>query len=277
MTILTRTRDAMGDIVDNAGRVSNAIDPVSQESARASRDRGVRNEKTVADPGADAPAIEQMGSAVELSSAPAAQGASGASDSARVAQSSRAMLRDVIITMCSIQDLSHKIGAITGIIDGIAFRSNIIALNAAVEAAGSDERGRAFAAVATDIHRHALHTAVAAKEISVLITDSLQNAEAGASIAVETGEIVDRLVVNARVIKDLMARISTAAQAENVRATHIAMSLQALDHRAQRDSALVGQTAAAIEWLNDLAIDLAEHVERFSMPALVAAGTRNVT
>ncbi|MBU1396570.1 MAG: hypothetical protein KKE84_10605, partial [Gammaproteobacteria bacterium] len=184
-------------------------------------------------------------------------------------------------TMGSIKESSRKIADIIGVIDGIAFQTNILALNAAVEAARAGEQGRGFAVVASEVRNLAQRSASAAKEIKTLISDSVEQVEAGRKLVDEAGEAMDDIVTSVQLVADIMTGSAAASQEQSAGIEQINQAITQMDDVTQQNAALVEQAAAAAMSLQDQAGRLAEAVSVFRLegmaystrPARVAAAS----
>jgi methyl-accepting chemotaxis protein len=185
-----------------------------------------------------------------------------------VAQRSGGVINEVVLTMQQINVASGKIGAIIGVIDGIAFQTNILALNAAVEAARAGEQGRGFAVVASEVRALAQRSAEAAKEIKTLITASIERVESGTRVVESAGATIAEIVRNADQMKALISEISNAAGEQSNGVSQVNISVTELDRVTQQNAALVEQTAAAASSLKDQALMLAKRVASFKLPGM---------
>ena len=182
-----------------------------------------------------------------------------------VAQEGGRMVREVIATMDTIKASSGKIGDIIGVIDGIAFQTNILALNAAVEAARAGEQGRGFAVVATEVRNLAQRSAAAAKEIKGLIVASTAEVDAGSRIVQEAGETMNDVLASAEKVTAIMSRISTANAAQSSGIEHINRSIGEMDQVTQQNAALVEEASAAAQAMQEQADQLARSVRLFKL------------
>jgi methyl-accepting chemotaxis protein len=173
----------------------------------------------------------------------------------------------VIDTMGSITDSSRKIVDIIGVIDGIAFQTNILALNAAVEAARAGEQGRGFAVVATEVRNLAQRSASAAKEIKALIGDSVEKVEMGSQLVNQAGTTMDEIVASVKRVTDIMSGIAVATQEQNTGIEQVNQAITEMDAVTQQNAALVEEAAAAAESLQNQAVSLAELVSVFKLDA----------
>jgi methyl-accepting chemotaxis protein len=175
------------------------------------------------------------------------------------------MVKRVVSTMGEIQDSSKKIADIIGVIDSIAFQTNILALNAAVEAARAGEQGRGFAVVATEVRNLAQRSAQAAKEIKTLIAESVDKVEDGAKLVDQAGTTMDEVVVSFRQVANLVTEISNASREQSSGIEQVTQSVTQMDEVTQQNAALVEQAAAAAESLEEQARGLLQAVGSFKL------------
>ena len=254
-TIVSRVRESSTGIVESSGEI-----------ASASIDLSTRTELSAANLEKTASSIEQMSAAASTSADNARLAADKARQNADVAERGGRVINDVVATMQAIQASSREIGEIVGVIDGIAFQTNILALNAAVEAARAGEQGRGFAVVATEVRTLAKRSADAAKEIKVLISTSVEKVDSGTRIVRGAGATMAELVANAQQMNSLLSEISVASLQQSGGVAQVSESVQELDRSTQQNAALVEQTAAAAQSLRDRAMNLAGEVAQFSLP-----------
>jgi methyl-accepting chemotaxis protein-1 (serine sensor receptor) len=174
-----------------------------------------------------------------------------------------AVVGQVVETMGAISEASRKIVDIIGVIDGIAFQTNILALNAAVEAARAGEQGRGFAVVASEVRNLAHRSASAAKEIKQLIDNSVERVDAGATLAADAGATMSEVVTSVKRVSDMIAEIVTASQEQASGIEQVNQAIAEMDNVTQQNAALVEQAAAAAQSLRDQAGNLVQAVGVF--------------
>ena len=266
MHTLATMQDALRGIVSEVRSASDGLVHASDEIASASQDLSLRSEQAAANLEESASAMEQISATVHQSAATTQAVSSLAGDNARVAETGGRTITDVITTMREVQESSARISDIIGVIDGIAFQTNILALNAAVEAARAGEQGRGFAVVASEVRALARRSASAAREIKTLITDSAERVEAGSAVVGSAGAQMGDLVSRAERMRAMMAEILVSSQQQTAGVRQVGDSIQTLDRQTQQNAALVEQTAAAASSLHDQANALAGRVARFRLP-----------
>jgi methyl-accepting chemotaxis protein len=207
--------------------------------------------------------MEQLTGTVTHSSASAEAARSLSSSAAEVAQRGGSVVAEVVQTMGEINDSSRRIADIIGVIDGIAFQTNILALNAAVEAARAGEQGRGFAVVAGEVRSLAQRSAEAAREIKGLIGSSVDKVEAGAKLVGSAGSTMNEIVESVRRVNEVIGEISVAAGEQKQGIGEVNQAVGRLDQMTQQNAALVEQSAAAAESLREQARRLAEVVGSF--------------
>ena len=254
-------RRIMGNVLQGAGQVQVA----SEEIASASNDLSARTEQTAASLEETAASMEQIASTVKQTAETVNGAMAIVRDNASAATRGGEVMGQVVSTMERIQTSSNKIGEIIGVIDGIAFQTNILALNAAVEAARAGEQGRGFAVVATEVRALAGRSAAAAKEIKSLIGASIEQVEQGNRIAADAGATIREIVSNADRINGLMTQISTATREQSAGVAQVGTAVQELDRSTQQNAALVEETSAASGTLSEQASQLAREVSFFKL------------
>ena len=227
-----------------------------------------------------ASALEQTAASMEELSATVRQNADNAQaanalaqNATQIASQGGGVVTQVVANMKDIRASSQRIADIIGVIDGIAFQTNILALNAAVEAARAGEQGRGFAVVASEVRALAKRSADAAKEIKVLITDSVQRVESGSTLADQAGHTMDEVVGAIRRVTDIMGEISAASREQSSGVAQVGQAITHMDQATQQNAALVEESAAAAEGLRQQAQGLLQavarfHLERGTTPAL---------
>ena len=254
-------------IVTNVRQGSDAIATATTQIATGNLDLSGRTEE-------QASALEQTTAAMhELSGTVAQNYESGkqasalAETAAQVAMRGGKVVAEVVDTMEAINTSSRKIADIIGIIDSIAFQTNILALNAAVEAARAGEQGRGFAVVASEVRALAGRSADAAREIKGLIAESVGNVSNGSTQVEKAGSTMDEIVVSVRRVADIMREISEASQDQTVGIAQINQAMQQMDQVTQENAALVEEAAAAAQSLQSQAQALVQTVSVFHTPA----------
>jgi methyl-accepting chemotaxis protein len=191
-----------------------------------------------------------------------------------VAVKGGSVVSQVVDTMGSINASSKKIVDIIGVIDGIAFQTNILALNAAVEAARAGEQGRGFAVVASEVRSLAQRSAAAAKEIKTLIGDSVEKVEEGSKQVEEAGRTMDEIVGSVKRVTDIMGEITAASQEQTSGIEQINQAITQMDQVTQQNAALVEEASAAAQSLQEQAGSLVQAVSVFKLDANAVATTR---
>ena len=209
--------------------------------------------------------MEELTSTVKQNAENARQANQLVVSTADVAAKGGQVVGQVVDTMASIKDSSRKIADIIGVIDGIAFQTNILALNAAVEAARAGEQGRGFAVVASEVRNLAQRSAGAAKEIKTLIEDSVGKVDAGGKLVDEAGKTMDEIVTSVKRVTDIMSEIAAASQEQSAGIEQVNQAVTQMDDVTQQNAALVEEAAAAAESLQDQAAKLAEAVSVFKL------------
>ena len=243
------TRKTIGSIRSGANEVSTA----SAEIATGNQDLSQRTEQTASNLQQTASSLSQLTGNVRQSADAAAQANQLASSATQVARRGGAVVSQVVSTMEEINSSSKKIADIIGVIDGIAFQTNILALNAAVEAARAGEQGRGFAVVAGEVRSLAQRSAEAAKEIKSLIGTSVDKVETGSKLVQDAGSTMDEIVASVQRVTDIIGEISAAALEQSQGIGQVNEAVTRLDQMTQQNAALVEESAAAAESLKDQA------------------------
>ncbi len=262
---LASMRGALNRVVGEVRQSADSIQTASAEIATGNLDLSQRTEQTASNLQQAAGAMSQLTGTVRQSADSAATANQLASSAAQVAQRGGTVVGQVVSTMDEINASSKKIGDIIGVIDGIAFQTNILALNAAVEAARAGEQGRGFAVVAAEVRSLAQRSAEAAREIKGLIGASVDKVEAGSRLVQDAGSTMDEIVASVKRVTDIIAEISASTVEQSQGIGSVNSSVTELDRMTQQNAALVEESAAAAESLKDQAMRLSEVVAGFRL------------
>ena len=263
-------RGLVRQVQDAAGNISTA----SSEIATGNHDLSQRTEQTAANLEEAASSMEMLTSTVQQSAQASRQASDFASSAAEVAARGGAVVSQVVSTMDQITTSSRKIADITGVIDSIAFQTNILALNAAVEAARAGEQGRGFAVVASEVRSLAQRSAGAAKEIKELIGSSVERVEDGSRLVSQAGQTMTEIVGSVRRVSGIIHEITASAAEQSDNIGHISQSVTQLDQMTQQNAALVEQSTAASESLREQALQLTRAVSQFKLHDGAAASAQ---
>ena len=255
--------EVVGTVRENAVSVAAA----SAQIAQGNIDLSSRTEQQAAALQQTAATMDQLGSTVSHNADHAREADGLAREASRLASRGGEMVSQVVGTMGGISEASRKIGDIIGVIDSIAFQTNILALNAAVEAARAGEQGRGFAVVATEVRNLAQRSAEAAREIKALISTSVERVEQGVSLVDQTGRSVGEVVASIRRVSDIVAQISAASAEQSTGVAQVGQAVTQMDRATQQNAALVEQSAAAAGTLKSQAEQLVDAVARFRVAA----------
>ncbi len=259
--MVSRLRDSIGAVQQSAGQ----IDTASGEIAAGSNDLSGRTEQAAGSLQQTVSAISQLNANVNHSADSARQANQLARGAAEVAERGGDIVSQVVSTMDQINGSSKKIAEITGVIDGIAFQTNILALNAAVEAARAGEQGRGFAVVASEVRSLAQRSAEAAREIKSLIGSSVERVESGTQLVGDAGRTMHEIVASVKRVSDIIGEISAAAAEQSAGIGQINGAVLQLEQATQQNAALAEQSTAAATGLNAQARTLAEVVSSFRL------------
>lgn len=265
LNALGRMNQGLAVVVAGVRDSSNRIALSSREIAEGGMDLSHRTEEQAANLQQLVASVEHINSAVQTNAAAAQEAARLASLASAAAGRGSQVMRDVVGTMAEITQASNRIGNITGLIDGIAFQSNILALNAAVEAARAGDAGRGFGVVAGEVRVLAQRSAEAAKDIRRLIEQSVLKVEAGSSRVSDAGNAIVEIASQVDSVNGLINEISTSTtdQTANIAVVHEA--IVELDRATQQNAALVEESAAASETLSEYAQSLVDAVAVFKL------------
>jgi methyl-accepting chemotaxis protein len=270
-------RDSLVRIVSQVRNGTLAISAVSTEIADGNRDLSSRTERQTGTLHATATSVTQLTGIVRQNAENARQANSLAESASAVALRGGEVVAQVVDTMASINESSKKIVDIIGVIDGIAFQTNILALNAAVEAARAGEQGRGFAVVATEVRNLAQRSAAAAKEIKVLIGSSVERVDAGAVLVDRAGETMGEIVTGVKRVTDIMAEISHATVEQNAGIEQVNGAIAQIDEATRQNAALVQQASGSAATLEDESQRLAQLVSIFRLNDGAPAGAHAAT
>ncbi len=258
-------RDSLVGIVEQVRNGTLSIASVSTEIANGNRDLSSRTERQAGTLETTAASVEQLTATVRQNADNARQANALAESASEVALRGGAVVSQVVETMASINASSKKIVDIIGVIDGIAFQTNILALNAAVEAARAGEQGRGFAVVATEVRNLAQRSAAAAKEIKELIGSSVERVDVGARLVDEAGTTMDDIVNSVRRVTDIMADITHASAEQSTGIGQVNDAIGQMDEATRQNAVLVQQATASAASLEAEAGRLAEVVSVFRL------------
>ncbi|UTA55962.1 methyl-accepting chemotaxis protein [Lysobacter soli] len=257
------TVDRLSQIVGGIREGADAIGSAASEIAAGNDDLSRRTESQAAALEETASSMEELTSTVRQNADSARDANELAREAAQVASEGGAIVNRVVRTMSAISESSSRIGDIIGVIDGIAFQTNILALNAAVEAARAGEQGRGFAVVAGEVRSLAQRSANAAKEIKQLITDSVVEVQQGTQLVDQAGRTMQGIVTSVRKVSDIIADISAASNEQTAGIEQVNGAITQMDEGTQQNAALVEQSAAAARSLEQQAAQLVEAVAVF--------------
>ncbi|AOY95055.1 hypothetical protein BKK79_24865 [Cupriavidus sp. USMAA2-4] len=253
---LARMQGALAETVQRVRHGSGAISAATRQIAAGNADLSQRTEQQASSLQQTAASMEQMTSIVRQNADNAGQACQLADSASEVAQQGGTVVSDVVRTMREISTASRTVTEIIGVIDGIAFQTNILALNAAVEAARAGEQGRGFAVVAGEVRNLAQRSAAAAKEIKAMIEASQTKVEAGSALAERAGSTMADIVASIRRVTDIMGEIAAASKEQSTGIHEVNKAVTLMDEATQQNAALVEEAAAAAAALEEQARSL---------------------
>ena len=263
---LNTMQDALRTLVMQVRQSAQSVRLAAHEIAQGNADLSERTEGTASSLQQTAAALEQVTQRLHQSTETAARAEHMASQASAVATEGGNAMAQVVRTMQNIQQSSRKVEEVTGVIDSIAFQTNILALNAAVEAARAGEQGRGFAVVAAEVRQLAMRAGEAAREIKGLIATSAQNVETGTALVNGAGHTMGQIVDSIRNVASMISDISTTTLSQTRDINDINTAVARLDQMTQQNSALVEESAAASEGLRHQANELTHLISQFVLP-----------
>jgi len=262
---LAHMTDSLRSLLAEVSAGAHTVWDTSAQIAQGNLDLSQRTEEQASTLEETASSMEELTATVGQNAQSARQASQLAVSASDVAQKGGKVVDQVLGTMDEILDASKKIGAITGVIDSIAFQTNILALNAAVEAARAGEQGRGFAVVAAEVRNLAQRSAAAAKEIRALIGDTVQKVQAGSSLADAAGHTMVEVVSSVKKVSDLIAEIAAASHEQSSGIAQVNTALGQMDQVVQQNASLVEEATGATESMKEQADWLLQLVSRFKL------------
>lgn len=253
------------EIITNISDAASSTNNSAEEIAQANSDLSIRTEQQASSLQHTAAIIEKLVETINANSRHANQANNLANDASSVAESGGEMIENVISKMAAITASARKISDIIGVIDGIAFQTNILALNAAVEAARAGEQGRGFAVVASEVRTLAQRSANAAKDIKQLISDSVSQIEDGNKIVINSGETMNQIVSAIEKVNTIIAQIDESSASQTSVVNEVSKTINEMDNMTQQNAAMVEQAAAASESMQSQAASLDQLVSKFHL------------
>ncbi len=254
---------SLAKIVADVRTGTDAIKTSSGEIAAGNQDLSSRTEQQASSLEETASSMEELTSTVKQNADDARQANQLAVSASEVAVRGGGVVSEVVSTMSAINDSAKKIVDIIGVIDGIAFQTNILALNAAVEAARAGEQGRGFAVVAAEVRNLAQRSAAAAKEIKTLIGDSVEKVDAGSKLVDQAGSTMDEVVASVRRVTDIIGEIAAASDEQRAGIEQVNQAITQMDQVTQQNAALVEEAAAAADAMQQQSAGLEQLVSVF--------------
>ncbi|XUW87480.1 methyl-accepting chemotaxis protein [Burkholderia sp. M6-3] len=262
---LSDMQSGLATTVSDIASSADAIATASGEISMGNLDLSQRTEQQAMALERTATSMEQLTSTVRQNADNAKQASTLANNASEIAEKGGEVVSRVVATMNEINDSARSIGDIIGVIEGIAFQTNILALNAAVEAARAGEEGRGFSVVAAEVRNLAQRSAAAAKEIKELISTSVERVSNGSTLAQDAGQTMDEVVKAVKRVTDIMGEISAASSEQSAGIEEINLAVAQMDSGTQQNAALVEQATAAARSLDDQAHGLKQMVGKFRL------------
>ena len=262
---MERMRTSLAVVVSHVRQGSDAVSTASAEIAQGNNDLSTRTEQQASALEQTAASMEQLGATVRQNADTARHASQLAVEASKVATQGGEVVTQVVATMQGINESSRRIADIIGVIDGIAFQTNILALNAAVEAARAGEQGRGFAVVASEVRSLAQRSADAAREIKGLIHSSVNRVEQGTVLVDQAGATMAAVVSSIQSVSTLVGEISAASNEQTAGVSQVGEAVTHMDQSTQQNAALVEEMAAAASSLKSQALDLVRTVAVFKL------------
>ncbi|MEX8495312.1 methyl-accepting chemotaxis protein [Sphaerotilus sp.] len=272
MTAMAAMQTSLIRVVGSVRQNADSVATASVQIAQGNLDLSARTEQQASALEETAATMDQLNTTVSNNADSAQQANALAQSATSIAVRGGEMVGQVVEKMDGISAASRKIAEIIGVIDGIAFQTNILALNAAVEAARAGEQGRGFAVVAGEVRSLAQRSAAAAREIKTLINTSVERVEQGSALVNQTGRTVDEVVSAIKRVSGIVAQISAASAEQSLGVQQVGQAVSQMDQVTQQNAALVEQSAAAAEGLKQQAHDLVQAVALFKLGPVGVAG-----
>ncbi|WP_272551831.1 methyl-accepting chemotaxis protein [Acidovorax sp. NCPPB 3576] len=273
LNALQRMNASLVQIVGNVRTSADSIATGSVQIANGNADLSQRTEEQASNLEETAASMEELTSTVQQNADSARRAHQLAAGASAVATQGGSVVSNVVSTMQDIQQSSSRMAEIIGVIDGIAFQTNILALNAAVEAARAGEQGRGFAVVASEVRSLAGRSAEAAKEIKAMIEASVSRVSSGSDLVAQAGRTMDEVVSQVTQVSTLLSEISAASAEQSSGINQVGDAVQQLDQVTQQNAALVEESAAAADSLKFQAESLSRMVAQFRLPGDTDTGT----
>src|SRR5450830_265172 len=265
ISAINMMRNNIAEVVTNVAQGAETISNASKEISIGNADLSMRSQTQAGAIEETASSVEELTSTVKNNADNSRQANQLAASASDIAADGGGMVNEVIATMNSISDSSKKIVDIISVIDGIAFQTNILALNAAVEAARAGEQGRGFAVVASEVRSLAQRSAIAAKEIKILIGDSVERVDSGSRLVDAAGKTMNGNITSVKHVANIMSEITAAGQEQSTGIEEVNRAITQMDEMTQQNAALVEQAAAAAESMEEQAANLAHAVSAFKL------------